>query len=182
MKKKRLSTARNRMDFMYDSDPDIEDSDTESSDESPTPSRPSTARFHPRGIQYGGRGVPLKRSKSRKKLKAKSKSIRNIQLSHTSADYDESDYGAPEENKTVQQLIEEHYGMYHIKEAEKLENDGFWEKAAVKYETGVSMLQEYQKELNLSTKEKRTYRQELAEYRRKMLLVQNRLIRKSNRI
>ena len=132
---KRALLTRNTNKEYIDSDPDVDDeSDTDEEDyDTTTDSRPCSVRYHHRGISAGGRGVGLKRNKSRKH--AKKKSLKRIRMSNTS-NYEESDYGATEmdENKTVQQLIEEHPGMAFIKQGERLERDGDWESAAIGYE------------------------------------------------
>jgi len=156
-----------------DSDPDNDDdSDSEEEEEEEEMTRPSTARFHRNGIGSGSRGVPLKRHKRPALLNAKN-------ARHHAADESDGNVVVEEEPKSVQQLVEEHAAMTHIREAEKLERDGQYESAATSYERGVQMLEEYQKELKLSTRDKRKYRMEIAEYRRKFLLVQNRLVRRS---
>eukprot|EP01084_Bolivina_argentea_P287520 493372_1 len=153
---------------MIDSDPDDSDSITEEDDDiNINNSKNRKLSTH-------------KRSKSYKRKRKKS--LKNIRLSATSNDYDESDYGAADDQKkTVAELIDEHEAMIFIREGEKLEKEFEWEMASINLEKGVSMLEEYFKDnIQMSTRDKRTFRKEVASYRKKAATLRKQLLRRTN--
>eukprot|EP01083_Nonionella_stella_P236040 829387_1 len=160
--------TRNTAKTMIDSDPDDSDSITEEDDDiNINNSKNRKLSTH-------------KRSKSYKRKRKKS--LKNIRLSATSNDYDESDYGAADDQKkTVAELIDEHEAMIFIREGEKLEKEFEWEMASINLEKGVSMLEEYFKDnIQMSTRDKRTFRKEVASYRKKAATLRKQLLRRTN--
>lgn len=140
-------------------------------------SRPSNSRRRRRGTAPSSR-------RRKKKLQNKSKRLKAPRLAPSASghEFEESDYGTTaretaDEHKSVEQMIEEHEGMGYIHEAMKMERAGNWEDAAVRYEKGIEMLYEYQREVQLPTRQKRELRNEVKRLRLKFQNLQNRLAR-----